>query len=136
MTCDASVIVYILSNKFGIRNPSDFQECISDEENRFADIICDLITKKSRGECDIDEDFYLYDDLDGSDDEEVPDEAMPGPSSSQTSQQEGKEVVSSEESESEEESGDEPIQSSSSSYQPSPKKAAPMKLRSNILSIR
>jgi len=128
MACNPSVIVYILSTKFSVRNPSDFQEEISDEENRFADIISDLISKKSRGECDIDEDFYLYDDLDGSDDDEDEDvsaEPMAGPSSSQMSQEE---VAGSEESVSEEESSDEPIQSSSSSYQPSPKKAAPMRI--------
>ena len=126
MICNPSVIVCILSTTFGLRDPTQFQEEASDEKNRLAKIITDLITKSSRKECDIDEDFYLYDDFDGDDEDEgesdetaeTQDEPMPGLSTVPTLQ----------ESESGSLSSEEAVQSSASSYQPSPRKSAPMRI--------
>jgi len=119
MVCNAAVIVHILSCRFGSRDPSDFNENITIDEQRIADIIGELILQSSRNECEIDEDYYLYDSLDGDDDDDDDDEGFVHPSTSG-------EVRMASESESSSESDDEHAQSSSSSsYQPSPKKKVP-----------
>lgn len=118
MICNSAVIVHCLVQRFGVRDPREYQEEISDDEQRIANIIGDLIFQSSKGECEIDEDFYLYDNLDGSDDDDDDDEdsfARPGPSGEAQMESESS-------SESDEQS------SSSSSYQPSPKKASVVRL--------
>ena len=63
--CSAAVIVHILSCRFGIRDPSDFNENITIDEQQIADIIGERILQSSKVECEIDDDYYLYDRLDG-----------------------------------------------------------------------
>jgi len=70
MGVDPSVIVFLLSQEFGIQEPSVFGREVTADEHRFAETLRDLIEQTSHGECEIDEDIYLYDGLGDEDDEE------------------------------------------------------------------
>lgn len=117
MIANPSVVVHLLVTKFGVRDPCQYGEEVSHEEQRIAQVIGELIGESCNGQCEIDEDYCLYDGIDDDDDDDGesfqrPDE--PGPS--KAAEEEGSSMSDSDE---------EPAGSSSpSSYHPSPKKAA------------
>ena len=117
MIVNPSVIVFLLSEKFGVRNPASFGEEVNNDEHRLAEVLSDLMDQSSHSQCEIDEDIYLHDGLDDDEDEEegVSEQPLASTSRSSAPQQESESSSSSSE--------DETQQSSSTSYEPSPKKA-------------